>query len=269
MIRINRNRINSLPSEYILIWCIAQSNMGRAGFVFPEYITTEEVMTDVEFWDVHTEEWEDLIPGVNGSPLGNPTQYGFTHELGYRLKLKYPDKKIRFFLAARGGATIGRRGAIPNFFHTGAYPDLLDPENEENWWSRIKNQYAAALAGMSYIDLGALWIQGESNCIEGFPEMVDPYQVWEKNLVQEFQDLTGRKQFVCINVPHPDITNDEMWDSNPEYVTAVRNAHIANNSLGYFSHYRDTTDVNLKEDNVHLDAAAVQTISAWLMENVY
>ena len=44
---------------------------------------------------------------------------------------------------------------------------------------------------------------------------------------------------------------------------------MANNALGIYTYYRDSSDISLKADDLHFNADAVVTISADLMENVF
>jgi hypothetical protein len=102
--------INASSIDTILIRLIGQSNICRAGAAdaipdpFPAHITKYVAMGNVEIWDEDNGGWIDLVPGVNGAPKTSITHYGVCIELAYRLKQKYPNKQIKIFMLARGGA---------------------------------------------------------------------------------------------------------------------------------------------------------------------
>jgi len=265
MIKINYKRINNSNTEYILIHLHGQSNIGRADNVYPSYLPTGVALTDCEVWDEVTQEYVDLVPGVNGAPLTSDTQYGFAHELGYRLKLLYPDKKIRFYLTARGGAGL-TYGVIPSFLHSSWKDDPVVNE-DGNWWQLTQSQWTEASTGFNYIDFGSLWFQGETDATDDNEYSSLNYQSLEKSLIDEHNELYGLKDWICINI-HPDIVNNPSF-TNASNVTRVRQAKVNNSNNGVYTFYRDSSDVGLKSDSLHINVNAVQVISEWIIANVY
>jgi hypothetical protein len=181
-----------------------QSNMAGVGTnsqLAPPYIAPQ---TDVRFWGgaFGTNHWVDLAPGFGNTA----SQFGPEISFGRALKDAYPNDDVYLIKYAVSGTAL--------------YNDWAPPSGPQ--YTNFVNTVAAALAdldtkGGDYQIAGMLWMQGESDALEG---QGAAYETNLRNFIADMRTRFGEPDLPFligrITTYYGDATNN----------TAVRNAQV-------------------------------------------
>lgn len=256
------------PVKDLVIYIDGQSNNGRAGTgaSVPIYVAAGLPIERSYIWNRGTSSWDALAYLTNGgvpsdSTTGN-NDFGFAHEVAYRMAAIYPGKNIRIMLGAYGGAGLGY---ITDNIAAGVWRPDLHPTvgvavaNRYDLWVAAR---AAALATLTtYVEIGGDWYQGEADS----PDTLlggKQYELNERTLRQVQAEETKRLRYINFGL------NPAMQAPESNNVTTVNAGKQNNVANGYFDLYKDTTGTPLRSDLVHNTIAGTVPLAQYIVDNL-
>ncbi len=194
---------------------------------------------DVHIWQAGpTAEFVNLQPGFSGYFGGASDGEGFGLELGFGHAMNgHTDEEIYLIKYALGATDLA---------------EDWDPNGNNNQHDAFVSRVGTALAALdaeniSYDIEGMLWMQGEADSI--VPAQANAYK---PNLTAFIADIRSRygtdMEFVIGRI------HDDMPWHSAGYVDVVRTAQIQVASADPLTHWINTDDLSLTDDDVHFDS---------------
>ena len=200
-----------------------QSNMGGAGSVALLESPYDAPQPDVNFWNNTTNSWGALQPGWGNTSA----EFGPELTFGYEINLAFPDDDIYLVKYAPSSTSL--------------YSDW-NPNGSGWCYNNFKSEANAALAnlaGSSPMVAGMIWMQGESDAINGTASA----SAYEENLTNFIGQV--RSDFATPDMPFVvGRINAYAWGT-PENNNLVRTAQMTVPGVVGQASWFDTDDLPL------------------------
>ena len=198
-----------------------QSNMGGAGSVALLESPYDAPQPDVNFWNNTTNSWGALQPGWGNTSA----EFGPELSFGYEMNLAFPDDDIYLVKYAPSSTSL--------------YSDW-NPDGSGWCYNNFKSEANAALAnlaGSSPMVAGMIWMQGESDAINGTASA----SAYEENLTNFIGQV--RSDFATQDMPFVvGRINAYAWGT-PENNNLVRTAQMTVPGVVGQASWFDTDDL--------------------------
>ncbi|MEO1591769.1 MAG: sialate O-acetylesterase, partial [Cyanobacteria bacterium J06632_22] len=230
----------NVTNEVSVFLIAGQSNaMGEGSFNSDLPNNLQAPHPSVRIWqEAPTGKFVSLQPGFSGFLGGASDGEGFGLELGFGHGIHgHTEEEVYLIKYAVGATSL----AVD-----------WDPNGHNNWHDAFVGRVGAALAdlnaqNMSYDIEGMLWMQGEEDSI-----YADQANAYEANLTAFIGDMRSRYssdlEFVIGR-----IHDDMPWHSTGN-VDIVRNAQTNVAAADPLTHWINTDDLSLTNDDVHFDS---------------